>query len=200
MIKFRPKNFSVLSDTVKGAAWGGTAGTIAAKIPMFRDKLGMSDIAIIGGGTVIGAGLGLVIGLVKKGSEKVNQIRTVDRRLMGTVIENLQKSGLVEGKDFTRDPKTANDMKTKVCIVITRNSGELKLLVNTVADAKLKTVANGMIKNIPNTATVNKKLSDKYNDISISIISDSSADAGLITGMAEYFIHHGYPVYLVEVG
>ena len=119
---------------------------------------------------------------------------------MGTVIENLQKSGLVEGKDFTRDPKTANDMKTKVCIVITRNSGELKLLVNTVADAKLKTVANGMIKNIPNTATVNKKLSDKYNDISISIISDSSADAGLITGMAEYFIHHGYPVYLVEVG
>jgi hypothetical protein len=57
-----------------------------------------------------------------------------------------------------------------------------------------------MAKNIPNTATVNTKLSDKYNDISISTVSDSSANLGLITGIAEYFIRNKYPVYLVEVG
>ena len=88
----------------------------------------------------------------------------------------------------------------KVCIVISKSSGNMQLLVNTVADTKLKTVALNMAKNIPNTATVNTKLSDKYNDISISTISDSSANIGLVTGIAEYFIRNKYPVYLVEVG
>ena len=116
------------------------------------------------------------------------------------IINHLKKDGFKEGIDYTRDPKTANDLKTKVCIVISRSSNNLHLLVNTVADAKLKTVTSGMVKNIPNTAAVNTKLSDKYNDISISAISDSSADTGLITGISEYFIRHKYPIYLVEVG
>ena len=203
MIQFRQKQFGVLSDTVDGAKVGALVGALATKIPFFRkgDKNNWAeDLAIVGGGTIIGAGLGLLVGLSKEITKKTNRIATVDRRLMQNVVDALKKTGFKEGYDFTRDPKTANELKTKVCIVISKESNNLSLLINTVLDAKLKTITNGMIKNIPNTATVNTKLSDKYNDISISTISDSSANTGLIAGIAEYFIRHKYPVYLVEVG
>ena len=204
MIKFRQKQFGIISDARKGAVIGATVGTLATKLPLFRkkdgDKSWKTELSIIGGGTIIGAGLGLLVGLTKDISTKVNRATTVDTRLMKGVIENLKKDGFKEGTDYTRDPKVANDLKMKVCIVISKCSGNLQLLVNTVADTKLKTVAANMAKNIPNTATVNTKLSDKYNDISVSTVADSSANLGLVTGIAEYFIRNKYPVYLVEVG
>jgi hypothetical protein len=202
MIKFRQKQFGMVSSVRNGAAIGATIGTLATKLPIFKkkDDNWKTELSIIGGGTIIGAGLGLLVGLTKDISTRVNRATTVDARLMQGVIENLKKDGFKEGIDYTRDPKTANDLKMKVCIVISKSSGNMQLLVNTVADTKLKTVALNMAKNIPNTATVNTKLSDKYNDISISTISDSSANIGLVTGIAEYFIRNKYPVYLVEVG
>lgn len=208
MIEFRQKQFGIVSSVRNGAAIGATVGTLATKLPIIKnlpifkkkDDNWKTELSIIGGGTIIGAGLGLLVGLTKDISTRVNRATTVDARLMQGVIENLKKDGFKEGIDYTRDPKTANDLKMKVCIVISKNSGNMQLLVNTVADTKLKTVALNMAKNIPNTATVNTKLSDKYNDISISTISDSSANIGLVTGIAEYFIRNKYPVYLVEVG
>ena len=202
MIKFRQKQFGIVSSVRNGAAIGATIGTLATKLPIFKkkDDNWKTELSIIGGGTIIGAGLGLLVGLTKDISTRVNRATTVDARLMQGVIENLKKDRFKEGIDYTRDPKTANDLKMKVCIVISKNSGNMQLLVNTVADTKLKTVTLNMAKNIPNTATVNTKLSDKYNDISISTISDSSANIGLVTGIAEYFIRNKYPVYLVEVG
>ena len=202
MIKFRQKQFGMVSSVRNGAAIGATIGTLATKIPVFKKKTDdwKTELSIIGGGTIIGAGLGLLVGLTKDISTKVNRATTVDARLMKGVIENLKKDNFREGIDYTRDPKIANDLKMKVCIVISKNSGNMQLLVNTVADTKLKTVTLNMAKNIPNTATVNTKLSDKYNDISISTVSDSSANIGLVTGIAEYFIRNKYPVYLVEVG
>ena len=208
MVEFRQKQFGIVSSVRNGAAIGATVGTLATKLPIIKnlpifkkkDDNWKTELSIIGGGTIIGAGLGLLVGLTKDISTRVNRATTVDARLMQGVIENLKKDGFKEGIDYTRDPKTANDLKMKVCIVISKSSGNMQLLVNTVADTKLKTVALNMAKNIPNTATVNTKLSDKYNDISISTISDSSANIGLVTGIAEYFIRNKYPVYLVEVG
>jgi hypothetical protein len=208
MVEFRQKQFGIVSSVKNGAAIGATVGTLATKLPIIKnlpifkkkDDSWKTELSIIGGGTIIGAGLGLLVGLTKDISTRVNRATTVDARLMQGVIENLKKDGFKEGIDYTRDPKTANDLKMKVCIVISKSSGNMQLLVNTVADTKLKTVALNMAKNIPNTATVNTKLSDKYNDISISTISDSSANIGLVTGIAEYFIRNKYPVYLVEVG
>lgn len=197
MRKFRQKDFSILADIAKGATIGGTIGGFGAKV------LGQSNnagLVALGAGTLVGASLGALYGFMKEGSIATNRRTTVNDRLMNTVIDNLKKSGLKEDKDFTRDPKIANLMKTKVCIVVTRSNGDLKLLVNTVADFKLKEVTEGMIKHIPNSSVVNKKMSDKFNEVSITSISDNSADSGLITGIAEYFIHHHYPVYLVEVG
>ena len=208
MIQFRQKQFGIVSNIRNGAAIGTTIGTLATslpalkKIPIFKKKndAWKTELSIIGGGTIIGAGLGLLVGLTKDISTRINRAITVDERLMQGIVENLKKDHFREGIDYTRDPKTANDLKMKVCIVISKNSGNMQLLVNTVADTKLKTVALNMAKNIPNTATVNTKLSYKYNDIAISTLSASSANIGLVTGIAEYFIRNKYPVYLVEVG
>ena len=59
---------------------------------------------------------------------------------MDRVVEDLKKTGFNEGSDFTRDPKTADSLKSAISVAITRNSGELRLLVNTIADNKLKDI------------------------------------------------------------
>ena len=213
MIKFRQKKFSILSDIVNGASIGGTAGLVGS---MFRPKtdpgqykmddysnrnsIYNSTLGISAMGVVIGAALGALVGSIKEISTKVNRKNTVDRRLMYKVVEVLKKDGLKEGVNFTKDPKTATSLKTKVCIVISKNSGELRLSVNLVSDPKLKTISDEIIKRLPNTSATTEKMSDKFNDIIITSISDASADTGLIAGIIEKYVHSGYPVYLVEVG
>lgn len=209
MIEFRQKNFGILSDITTGAAIGGTAAGIGSlfRKKFYKDKdsknnesLFRNDLLLTSSGVVIGAALGALVGGIKEISTKINRKNTVDRRLMSKVIEYLKKDGLKEGIDFTKDPKTATSLKTKVCVVISKVSGELRISVNLVSDPKLKTVSDEIIKRLPNIAASTEKMSDKFNDITITSISDASADAGLIVGVVEKFIHSGYPVYLVEVG
>lgn len=156
-------------------------------------------LAIAGAGAIIGAALGALVGLIKEGDKWISRTN-VDKRLMEKVIENLKKTSFKEGTDFTRDPKIADQLKTKVCVVITKISGDLRILINTVNDKKLKDLTDQTVKNIPNSSVVNTKTSNNYNEITISTISDGSADAGLVTGICTKFIRSGYPVYLVEVG
>ena len=220
-IKFKKKDFSILSDTIKGASIGASIGTIGSiftpksidkdiKIK-FRgkeldvkngynslDKVGRK-LAMVGAGTIVGAALGALVGLIKEG-DKIISRSGVGKNLMKSVVENLKKQDFKEGTDFTRDPKIADQLKTKVCIVTTKISGDLRILINTIADRKLDQLTEQTIKTIPNSSVVNKKASNNYNEITISTISDGSADVGLVTGICERFIHSGYPVYLVEVG
>lgn len=156
-------------------------------------------VAIIGAGTIIGAALGALVGLIKESDKAISRSR-VDNRLMNTVIDNLKKLSFKEGSDFTRDPKMADRLKTKICIVITRTNGDLRVLINTVSDSKLRSLTNQITKNIKNNSVITNKALNNYNEITISTISDGSADAGLVTGICEQFIHAGYPIYLVEVG
>lgn len=202
MIKFRQKDFSFLSKLTHGAGLGASVGLVTAK---FRNKFpkgkikDLGEFGIIAGSTLVGAALGAIAGMFEEG-EKLISKKKVDDRLMKRVVEDLKKTGFREGTDFTLDPKKASEMKTKVCIVITKNSGELKVLINTQADSKLESITSRLTKNIPNTSAITKKVSDKFNDITITTISDSSADVGLIAGIAESFIRNKYPVYLIEVG
>lgn len=209
MIEFRQKKFSLLSSIVGGAGAGATLGTTLGSVsPKFRkkasNKLGTSEkqgtVVLAGLGALVGAALGALSYTLREINIAVNRKTTVNNRLMKTVVENLLKDGFKEGKDFTRDPKIADQLKTKVCIVMSRVSNDLRVLINTVSDSKLKRTTEEVISRMPNISVVNTKLTDKYNDITISTISDSSADAGLVTGIAEHFIHSKYPVYLVEVG
>ena len=149
---------------------------------------------------LIGASLGAFLAVVDKQREKFNRKTTVDNRLMKVVVENLKKDNFQEDKDFTRDPKRASELKTRVAIQISRVSGDLRVGINMISDPRLQGLAKDLVKNIPNKSAVSERNSDRFNDIIITTISDSSMDAGLVTGVAERFIHSGYPVQLVEVG
>ena len=222
MINFRKKEFSILGDTLQGASIGGSLGIIASglggkdakgiKLPKFRNisdnKINsfnnssalIKRTGVIGAGIIIGASLGALVGLIRKGDELISQKSTVDKRLMDKVITDLKKAGFKEGINFTRDPHEADKLKTPISIAITRNSGELKLLVNTITDDKLKSITKELIKNLPNSSVVSQEAKNRYNEISITSISDGSANVGLIAGIAERFIRNKYPIYLVEVG
>lgn len=222
MIKFRRKDFSVLSSTIEGAKIGAGVGTLSLPIKGKNLKISVPEksngtfkriagtyndmspfakkISIVGVSTLLGAALGALAGIIVETDKAISRKTTVDNRLMSKVVDDLEKTGFKEGEDFTRDPKTADRIKSQVSIAITRNSGELRILVNTIADKKLKNLTNEIIKNIPNSSSVSEEAKNRYNEISITSISDGSADVGLISGICEKFIRNKYPVYLVEVG
>ena len=144
MIQFRQKQFNLLSDIINGAAVGGSIGSIVGFFDKRQAIKGGKDnkdnkdttpidpektsklqrgVNITGIGMLIGAALGALASGIKEVSKVINKKTTVDRRLMQTLISILKKDGLIEGRDYTRDPKVANNMKSKVCIAITKNSG-----------------------------------------------------------------------------
>ncbi len=216
MKKFKQKDFGkILSRTLSGAKVGAlVGGGLAAyapdtmdskKVPSkFRNKYNsgstpIKKISIVAGSTLIGAALGGLYGILEKGSDLLSR-GSVDKRLMAKVIENLKKTGFKEGVDFTLDPKQATSLRTRVCIVTTRVSGELKVLINTQSEQKLQDLTDNITENLKNSSLRKEKGSNRYNEITVSTISDGSADAGLIVGICEQYIRNGYPVYLVEVG
>lgn len=161
---------------------------------------GLRTVLLALGGAAIGAALGGIVGAVMDVSQAVSRKTTVNARLMGDVMEALKKSGRKEGQDFTREPRTANLMKTKVCLVISRSADTLKLLINTVNDPKLKSLSGGILKNLPAMSTVTEKASDRFNELSITTMTTNKGDATWISSVADRFISAGYPVYFVEVG
>lgn len=220
MIKFRRKDFSIVSDTLAGAKAGAFIGTLgsaftpksigidkkvdSSKTIKFKsgynslDKFKQSSL-VVGATTIVGAALGALVGVVKAADRAISR-SNVDNRLMQTIVDNLKKLSFKEGTDFTRDPKTADRLRTKVGIVVTKSSGELRILINVFSDNKLRDLTSEVTRTLPNTSVITKTASNKYNEISVSTISDGSADAGLVTGVCELYIRSGYPVYLVEVG
>ena len=176
------------------------------KYQKIRDKynkledLGLRELLISLGGAAIGATLGAIVGAIMDISGAVDRKTTVNARLMKDVLGNLRKSGYKEGKDFTRDPRTANLMKTAVCLVISKSADTLRLLVNTINDKKLKSLSEGIVKNLPAMSTVTEKASDRFNELNITTMTSNNGDATWVSSVAERFITAGYPVYLVEVG
>lgn len=211
--KFGVKNYSTASDildnTFNGATIGGIIGgpvggylltkSLNGKSPTAYE-MGKAGLKGLGAGMLVGAALGLICGGIKTISKTSNRNSTINDRLLPQVLEIIKKQGFKEGKNFTRDPHMADLMKIKVCITISKYSNDLQLIVNYADDPKLKDISESMTKNLPNTSRVTREMKNKFNNISITKISDGSADAGLISGIAEYYIRSGFPVYFVEVG
>ena len=167
-------------------------------------KLDQSQVAsnraiTMGASVLIGAALGAIYGLIKDSSNSYNR-HQVDERLSDRIIRNLNNLGFKEGTQFTRDPKTADLLKTKVCVIISRTNGDLKIVINYVNDSKFKEEAQKIIKNLPPSAVALEKMGDRFNDITITTVSDKTQDPALVSGILEQFIRRGYPVYIVEVG
>lgn len=215
MYIFRQKKYSneIISEAIKGAGIGGTLGTIGTlftpKSIKFAGKSGqkynnLSDFhknsIVTGTGIILGAALGALVGTVKEIDKKISRLNA-SNRLMQNVVDNLKRIGFKSETDFTLNPKTANSLKTRICIVISKYSDELRLLINTASDPELKAISTEIIKNLPKTSvTLNEKIGDRFNEINISTISAGKQDSGFISGIAEMYIRRGYPVYLVEVG
>ena len=153
----------------------------------------------MGASILLGAALGGIYGLIKDASNAINR-RQVDERLSDRIIRNLNNLGFDEGIDFTRDPKTADLLKTKICVIISRTNGDLKIVINYVNDSKFKEEAQKIIKNLPPSAVALEKMGDRFNDITITTVSDKTQVPALVSVILEQFIRRGYPVYIVEVG
>lgn len=224
MIKFKQKDFSnyIVSDAVKGATIGAAVGSVIGggaapeKLPVVKFLPGAKEynnlrhgkkdtegkikqqLAIMGTSVILGAALGALLGTVKEIDKHVSQ-GNADNRLMGSVIKELEKKGYKEGKEFTRDPKQASTFK--VCIVLTRDGANLRLLVNVIKDPKLKQTTDKVIRSLTGKPQVrNNTASNKYNEISISTISNTPSNIKTVTELASGFIKAGYPTYIVEVG
>ncbi len=202
MIKFRQKSYSdnVIGGALNGVKYGAGVGTLVAGIlKATKTDKKVSPLLVIGGSVLAGAALGALAGKIKDNDIKKSRV-DAGVRLFDSVLDNLKKVGFKEGRDYTQDPKMANIMKTKVCIVVSRASGGVKLLINTVNDPKLKEVTDQVKGSLGRTTITNEKMSDKYNDLTITTISSNGNDAVFVTRIIESFIRRGYPVYIVEVG
>ena len=194
------KNGDIVKETTKRVDYIPTNTS-----PKYMNKLsrldpGLRNALIEVGGIAVGATLGALVGAIKDVSNFIGRKRSINNRLMKDVLVQLRKIGFREGKDYTLDPKVANLLKTKVCLVVSRSSDSLRLLINTVNDNTLKTISGGIVKNLPTMTTVTDKVSDKFNEINITTMTSNNGDAGWIASIAEKFIREGFPVYLVEVG
>lgn len=175
------------------------------KHPKFREKYNKFDTPIrnaimMAGGVIIGAALGALAGMIMDVTDHITNKRSLNNRLLKDVLVILKRMGFNEGRDYTRDPKVSSLLKTKVAIVISRTSDELKLLINTVNDRKLKDITTTISKNLPTMSTITEKVNDRYNELNITTLTSNNGDATWVASIAEKFIKSGYPVYLIEVG
>lgn len=200
MIKFREKDFSnyIVNDAIKGASIGATAGALTSgrvkKVPFFKEGK-----MLAGAGAIIGAALGALVGTARQLNEHFNR-KGADNRLMAPILRELNKKYYREDQDYTRDPKKANLLGTKVCLVISSDGSDFKMLVNTADDPELRNLSRKLSKNIPTAQVSTNFASNKYNEIQISTVRDVRSNLNAVLSVVDGFIQAGYPVYLVEVG
>lgn len=202
MIKFRQKAYSdnVISGALDGVKYGAGAGTVLAGILKATDSTKkISPFLVVGGSMLAGAALGALAGKIKDNKIQKSRV-TAGVRLFEAVLDNLRKVGFKEGYDFTQDPRMANMMKTKVCIVVSRNTNGLKMLINTIDDPELKDITKKIQGSLGRNTVSTERMNNKFNELTITTLSSNGNDATFVTRIIETFIRNGYPVYIVEVG
>lgn len=207
---------NIIDKAKSGAIAGGLVGAIGSTASNLftneksrhfqlgkgsKDAMMKQTLAVAGCGVIIGAALGALYGVAQNmGLAKSREM--ANSRVLKDAVDILKRDGLKEYKDFTRDPKTANLMKTKVCILVQNgDAAEFKSLVNTVDDKNLKTVADRIMREVGYGAQIKtSQASNRYNDITLTTVANKESNSKLIAKITEEFIRAGYPVYLVEIG
>lgn len=151
------------------------------------------------GSMVLGAGLGAIVGAIRTADEKWSQSRT-DRRLLRFIKTELERSHLKEGVDYTFDPKKANEISTKVCIVLSSASGDLQTVINSVNDPKLKNLVDRIVRKSPGRISKTGEERNRYNEITITTEKNASKNVKQVVSIIKSFVESGYPVYIIEVG
>lgn len=159
-------------------------------------------IITTGVGIIVGAALGALVSGTRELLSKSSDIRFGSGSLLKRVTDELHAGSFKEGTDYTTSPDGANELGTKVCLVLTKDGSGLRVLINTKNDLTLKKVSESALTTISRKVQVrNSNASDRFNEIKISTISEGlRKDAKVIYEIAKTFIQAGYPVYLIEVG
>ena len=193
---FKPKEINVLAYDKKD--------NLVGKSFTPSESSGFQKLLAVGTTTLIGAALGAIIGAVREIDKKISHHNANNDRLMHDILKELKSLGYREGTQFTRDRNQANLLKTKVCVVITRDAAQFNMLVNTnsINDRKLESLTNKILRGLPSSVQVRKNnlASNKYNEINLSTISKTSSNINEAVALISQFIDGGYPVYIVEVG
>ena len=148
--------------------------------------------------TILGAALGAIVGAIRTGMEKHSQHNT-NQRLLKRILPRLKSKGLREGEDYTMDPKKANEIPTKVCIVLSSASGELQTVINSKDDPKLKKTVDQIVRKSSGRTRVTTQ-NNRFNEITITTEKNTAANVNQVVSIIESFVESGYPVYIVEVG
>ena len=202
--KFRIGFYSSFAEDIwggamKGLGVGGLINGVALGAAIEKKGWTVKQaFKAVGYSVLVGASLGLVLGVTKKIAEVSSRNKT-NQRVINTVTKLLKDKGFEENKDFTTDPKTADLEKTKVTVLVNRGNGDLKLALNVISDEKLEKVCNKIVSELPDKSKTMTKESNRYNEIMITTLS-SGNDAIIISRIVEKFIRAGYPVYMIEVG
>lgn len=224
--RFIPKGFSNTVDrAISGAAYGSAVGaflsgggskSVGRRVIKFvpggewvsdkisgsgEDKLNES-LSILGTSILIGAGLGALIGAVQDLNQYVSRKNVGNDRDMGELLRTLRDRGLEENKDFTRSPKTANLMKTKVCVVLKQggDTTEFNVMVNSINDRRLRATLNKCISKLGPLQTKTDHANNKYNELTLTTIKNKTENVKLVADLVENLVNSGYQVYIVEVG
>ena len=153
-------------------------------------------LAFAAGTTLLGAALGALVGTIRT---MADDNRRPQERLTKQILPRLRSKGMVEGKDFTLDPKKANEIPTKVCIVLSSVNNELQTVINTKDDPKLKKTVDSVVRKTPGRTQVSTQ-NNRFNEITITTEKNTAANVNQVVSIIESFVESGYPVYIVEVG
>lgn len=213
-MKSEQKGFSFGTDFVdnsfKGASIGGALGSIAspffvtAKNVANPTKYEWAKGAAKGAvsGIIVGAALGTLFGIIKNKTILRNRDNTINNRYLPKVTEMLLKCGFIEDRDFTRDPKTADDLRTRICIMVSRYSTDTRISINCSADFKTQQLIDKMINDLglSRKVSIKKQGSDRFSNIEMLKRTKIDEDVNLIKSISEYLMKKHIPIYLVEVG
>lgn len=191
MVKFREKSFSSFKeDVIAGATIGSAIGT--SLIPIF----GKQSLKY---GALIGTSLGTLVGMIKWSTRKISQ-KSASENNITKISNQLISLGYKENLEFTRDPKMANLLKTKVCIVFSKSHSEFKLLINIHNDSSLQKALDSAIKKSAklNFSKIQEKSLERYKEVKV-VSLPSEDDLNVLIDILRIFIDSGFPVYFVEI-
>lgn len=174
------------------------------KVVSYKDTLQgkiNQGFALTAAGTILGAALGALVGTAREIGSKISQSKAGESRLSKALVDRLGAT-YRQDKDFTLDPKVADRLKIRVCIVITKDASNLQIRVNAVDDKHLNVLVDRLTRDIKNSSRVfdRQQTSNKFNDIIVTTASNSITNVAKISKLVSDFIEAGYPVYIVEVG
>jgi hypothetical protein len=217
MIKFREVRYSLLPDLLKSAAVGSTAGALTGGISAnvsntlgktknlnVQDKKDLSFNWKLKG-SVIGAGLAMAYTLLEKLTNSSTGRILLDKKVRNSnyninmISKVLKMKGFTPDKDFTTNPKIADRLKTKVCIVLRSDSDLLSIIISSVGDDMTKKAMDEIVRGIPDKYKSTVDRTEKGQTISLTAMSSNGGDISYVANVMSQFMNRRIPVYLVEV-